>query len=74
MERRQATSSERRDREDIDRPHGIRLIKHRDSYRLSCLAWYPNGEIVDMSLSIDDGQISTKPAETVLPASHRHFY
>lgn len=74
MERRRSVSSDRCEREETSRPCGIRLVKHRNSYQLSCLASYPNGKIVDMSLSIDGGQISAKPEEVVLPATCLHLY
>lgn len=58
----------------VDRPPGIRLIKHSDSYRLTCLAAYPNGEVVDMSLTLNGGRIAAEPSEVVLPPCGLHFY
>lgn len=74
IERRQGKETDIRSLGEAGRPLGIRLLKHRDAYRLSCLASYSDGEIVDMSMSLDEGRITTMPEEVVLPATCRHFY
>lgn len=56
------------------RPFGIRLLKDDDGYRLSCLAVYPDGKIVDLSVAIDRGRIAKLPEEVVVPAKCLHFY
>ena len=74
LQRRKGKSSAGDGQGKIDRPPGIRLIKHSDSYRLACLAAYPNGEVVDMSLTLNGGRIGAEPCEVVLPPSGLHFY
>jgi hypothetical protein len=56
------------------RPFGIRLTKIDGGYRLSCLAVYPDGKIVDLSVAIDRGRIAKLPEEVVVPAKFLHLY
>lgn len=58
----------------IDRPCGVRVRHCAGSWEVCCLAAYPNGEIVDLAVKIDDGRITVLPAETLLPPGGAVYY
>ena len=60
--------------EKIAAPAGIRFVKSGDCYEVSCLAAYPNGSIVDMSISVSDGNIKIQPIKSVLDSKATILY
>ena len=58
----------------IDRPCGIRISKNGNIYRVSCLAAYPNGAIVDMTVLIDNGRLVVEPEDKIVNSNTRMFY
>ena len=55
-------------------PAGIRIVKYAECYNVSCLAVYPNGSIVDMSISISNGALKILPATNVLDSKVQMLY
>ena len=65
------------DGKEIDRlghPAGLRVIKSGDEYCVSCLAFYPDGAIKDLSILIKGGQIEICPDIEIMDATSQMFY
>lgn len=58
----------------IKLPSGIRIVKSSGSYKVSCLAAYPNGSIVDMSISITNGILNILPTINILDSEVNILY
>jgi hypothetical protein len=58
----------------LNRPAGIRFSKSNGECRITCLAVYPNGTIVDISVDLDQGAAILIPQETVFESRTKFFY
>jgi hypothetical protein len=58
----------------VGRPAGLRVIKSGDEYCVSCLAFYPDGSIKDLSILIKGGQIEICPDVEIMDATSQILY
>lgn len=58
----------------IDCPCGVRVLADTKGYRVNCMAAYPNGMIVDLSVRIAAGHLTIAPPKTILESSVTVFY
>ncbi|MGH9657943.1 MAG: hypothetical protein ACRD96_05325 [Bryobacteraceae bacterium] len=58
----------------LDRPTGLRVHKAGDVCRVSCLAAFPNGSVVDLDVRFESGRIVGQTKEELVKSSTRVLY